>query len=128
MKHIVLGLVLVALVAGSIIVLATNGSLSARSERIQLKLTGSQGVQVECSYTVDGVSHNRIDTLPFEISVEAREFTFLLEKIENSGVLSTEVYVNEKALGSASSGRGMRGSVSGGGILFSTARTSMQTF
>ena len=111
-KHVVVGVVLIAVIVGLVIVKGLN---TIEIEKIQIMLSGSRDIQIKCTYTADGIFHEITETLPTEFSIDAKELDFCVESPGESDTISAQVYVNGKKSAAAKNvkGQGIRVKVKG---------------
>ena len=111
-KHVVVGVVLIAVILGLLIVKGLN---AIEIEKIRIVLSGAKDMQIKCTYTADGIFNEIMKTLPTEFSIDAKELDFCVESPGESDTISAQVYVDGKKNAAAKNvkGQGIRVKVKG---------------
>jgi len=93
----------------------------------KILLSGPAEIEVTGSYTADGKEYNIKETLPAELSIDAKRLSLLIESSSETAAISAEVLVNDK---SRVSGRhqNIRIEVTGNTMFSSTPRTHLKAF
>ncbi len=76
---------------------------------IRLEITGSPGTRVRGSYVADGVGREIDGTVPAIVACEARDFDFLVERIDRSSEIAVKIRVDDIERLSSSTTNGDRG-------------------
>ena len=62
----------------------------------KIVLSGPAEIEVTGSYTADGKEYNIKETLPTELSIDAKRLSLLLKSSSETATISAEVLVNDK--------------------------------
>ena len=92
-KKVGLILICVALLA---VVLIFCAAIRPDIVNTKIVLSGPTGIEVTGTYIADGKEYDVQETLPAELSIDARRLSLLLESSSTTGAISVEVLVNDK--------------------------------
>ncbi len=93
----------------------------------KIVLSGPAEIEVTCSYTADGKVYNIKETLPTELSIDAKRLSLLIESSNETAAISAEVFVNDKPRVSGRQ-QNIQIEVTGNTMFSSTPRTHLKAF
>ncbi len=93
----------------------------------KIVISGPAEIKVTGSYTADGKEYNIEETLPTELSIDAKRLSLLLESSSETAAISAEVLVNDK-LRVSGSHQHIQIEVTGNTMFSSTPRTHLKAF
>lgn len=119
-----IGLISVALLAVVVIFVIAK---TPDTVKTKIVLSGPAEIEVTGSYTADGKEYKIKETLPAELSIDAKRLSLLLESSNETAAISAEVLVNDKPRVSGSQ-QHIQIEVTGNTMFSSTPRTYLKAF